>query len=172
MPPVECAVAVNLVIPRVERVESDLSNLYVAIRDMKALVAQHELSHRDASARMDRLEQALERAAVTQHADSQWTHAQIESMQTGVREIREKIDRIDHNVGRIDDLRDDIKELFIGSAKAHEESIRRHSATMRTGMTIAYSIAGLVVVLAGLHMVASGESVVTSIAKLLPWVSP
>jgi chromosome segregation ATPase len=168
LPKVECAVAVNLVLPRVERVEKDMDALHVAIRDIRALVTQHELSHRDAASRLDRLEQAIK----DQRSDNQWTHSQIVEVQSAFREVREKIERIDQNVSRLDELRDDIKGLFIKSAKAHEESIKRHSATMRTAMTIAYSIAGLIVVLAGLHAVASGESVVSSITRLLQWVSP
>jgi predicted nucleic acid-binding Zn-ribbon protein len=168
LPKVECAVAVNLVLPRVERVEKDMDALHTAIRDIRALVTQHELSHRDAANRLEK----LERAILDQHTDNQWTHSQIEGIQSAFREVREKIERIDQNVSRLDELRDDIKALFIDQSRSHEESIKRHSATMRTGMTIAYSIAGLIVVLAGLHAVASGESVVSSITRLLQWVSP
>lgn len=162
------------VIARIERAERDLNALFERSREHDAQIKLMQLAHDDSVKRIN----LLERAVSDQHRENVRTHQDIDSLKNAVKSLGDRIDGVVRSIvalgTKFDQQREVIEDLFTKQARLHEEGMawqeqrtKRHERLMRLGLTVAFSLSGLVVVLSGLHAAVTDTSVLEAVKGLV-----
>ena len=173
-----CAVAESLVIPRINRIEQSLGTGQDKFIDHDIRLQAITLRHDEHNRRISLLEGWM----AEQQAENRGIHRDIQGLQAAVGGVADGLTTLTAEV-RSDraeraSMFGEIKAFFTEQAvdavrasereaKRTEEALKRHGTLMKIGMTVAFSVAGLVAVLGALHGVFAKIPLAESIAAML-----
>jgi hypothetical protein len=163
-PPVACATAVTFIVPRLQRVESDLDALHTASRRNSQTLDALDVAHRDHDKRVAMLERFHEE----QHLENVRMNAAVQKLQTAVQDICHKLSQLLDAQAvtntHLDAHHAELQELFVKQAKSSLEDVDRYRKKMKVWVAIASALAVILVVVSNLHAMHTGESLLTSLA--------
>lgn len=165
--PVSCATAVTFIVPRLQRVESDLDALHSANRRNTQSLDALDVAHKDQGKRIE----LLERFHAEQHKENIRIHTDVQKLQTSVTDICHKVTQLlDAQAvtnAHLDAHHAELQELFVKQAQSNLDDVGRYRKKMKVWIAIAASLAGILIVLSNMHTLRTGESVLTSLAGWL-----
>lgn len=163
-PPVACATAVTFIVPRLQRVESDLDALHTASRRNSQTLDALDVAHRDHDKRVA----MLERFHQEQHLENVRMNTAVQKLQTAVTDICHKLTQLLDAQAitntHLDAHHAELQELFVQKAKDHLDDVGLYRKKMKVLVAIASALAVILVVVSNLHAMHTGESLLTSLA--------
>jgi hypothetical protein len=171
MPP-QCIIEQTYVRPQIDRLSRDVTAAHSQLRDHAGAI-ERLLLWRDESARRMAL---LEQSAVEQREASRRGEAADAEMRTEFAALRDhtnnEFEHIKSRLATIGNGQEALLHRFDlyaeDTKKSYLLATKRHEQLMRNGMSLAWSVGGLVAVLFAMHGALSGVPMIETIRGLIP----